>query len=193
MPIATFQNKVFQVSGNRKYPLDGLGWSSALNTESQEKLKSKPSTYIKGEDLSPLNFTIPLRADLGIDVRKEIESWESILSNQSPDFFILGTKPIGKNKWLLKSVGVSETEIDGKGFIRKATLKLDFEEYVRAGKAEAKQNNSATSAARGTSSNIQPNQYIFNPPNKPSEKRENPNLLVSLQTEGAVNLLSGRG
>lgn len=191
MPIATFQKKIFQVSGNRKYPLDGLGWSSSLNTESQEKLKSKPSTYIKGEELSPLSFTIPLRADLGINVRNEIESWESILSNQSPDFFILGTQPIGKNKWLLKSVGVSETEIDGMGFIRKATLKLDFEEYVRAGKAEEKK--STTSAAKGTTSTIQPNQYIYNPPNKPSEKRENPNLLVSLQSVGAVNLLSGKG
>src|SRR5690554_3856033 len=118
MPIASFKNKVFQVSGNKKYLLDGLAWSSALDTESQEKIKSKPSTYIKGTALSPLSFTIPLFASLGIDVRKEIESWEDILSKQSPDIFILGTKPIGKNKWLLKSVGVSDTDIDGNGGLR---------------------------------------------------------------------------
>jgi hypothetical protein len=177
VPIATFQKKVFQVSSNSKYPLDGLGWSSSLNTESQEKLKSKPSTYIKGEALSPLSFTIPLRADLGINVRKEIESWEGILSKQSPDYFILGKKPIGKNKWLLKSVDVSETEIDGKGFLRKATVKLDFEEYVRAGKAEAKTSATAstTAIAKTTSgSNNPPSSYILKPPNKAEEKRDNP-------------------
>jgi hypothetical protein len=172
VPIATFQKKIFQVSTNSKYPLDGLGWSSSLNTESQEKLKSKPSTYIKGETLSTLSFTIPLRADLGINVRKEIDAWQAILSKQSPDYFILGKKPIGKNKWLLKSVDVSDTEIDGRGFLRKATLKLDLEEYVRAGKAEVKKSKSAPAKTSG--SNIPPSSYIFKPPNKAEEKRDNP-------------------
>lgn len=181
MPIATFQKKIFQVSGDYKYPLNGLGWSSALNTESQEKLKSKPSTYIKGEDLSPLSLTIPLRTALGMDVRKEIESWEAILSKQSPDYFILGTKPIGRNKWLLKSVGVSETEIDGKGFLRKATLKLDFEEFVRAGKAEAKKVKSNDKPGT-TNLNLEPSQYIFKPPNKADERRDNPNASAALQS-----------
>jgi hypothetical protein len=174
LSIATYQKKVFNVSGNNKYIMDGLAWSSTLSTESQEKLKSKPNTYIKGEALMPLNFTIPLRVELGHDVRKEIESWEAILSKQSPDLFILGSKQIGKNKWLLKSVSVSDTEIDGKGKIRKATLSISLEEYVRAGKAEAKKSNSI---ATGTT--IPPNQYI-DPENKEEEKRDNPNLTQSV-------------
>jgi hypothetical protein len=177
MSIATFQKKVFTVSGNNKYILDELAWSSSLSTESQEKLKSKPSTYIKGEALMPLSFTIPLRVELGHDVRKEIESWEAILSKQSPDLFILGSKQIGKNKWLLKSVGVSDTEIDGKGKIRKATLSISLEEYVRAGKAEAKK---STTSAAGTGTTIPPNQYIYDPPNKAEDKRDNPNLTQSV-------------
>ncbi|WP_162463176.1 phage tail protein [Paenibacillus psychroresistens] len=171
MPIATFKNKVFQVSSNIKYPLDGLAWSSALSSEAQEKLKSKPSTYIKGEALIPLSFTIPLFATLGINVRKEIESWQDILSKQLPDYFILGSKPISKNKFLLKSVGVSDTQIDGKGNMLKATLKLDFEEYVRAGKAEVKKEENKTA----TNNNIQPSTYITKPTTKAEVKRENPN------------------
>lgn len=189
MPIASFQKKVFQVSRNNKYILDGLVWSSSLSTESQDKLKSKPSTYIKGEALMPLSCTIPLRADLGHDVRKEIESWEAILSMQSPDLFILGAKPIGKNKWLLKSVGVSETDIDGKGRMRKALLKLDFEEYVRAGKAQAKgaKSNKAPAVSSGGST-IQPNQYIFNDPNKSEVKRNNPNLTQSVTQQSGYSM-----
>jgi hypothetical protein len=171
MPIATYQKKVFQVSNNSKYIMGDLAWSSALSSEAQEKLKSKPSTYIKGEALIPLSFTIPLLTSLGHDVRKEIESWQAILSKQSPDYFILGAKPIGKNKFLLKTVAVSETEIDGKGNLRKATLKIDLEEYVRAGKAEVKKDTSAV----GGSLNLQPTSYISKPTTKAEVKRENPN------------------
>lgn len=186
MPIAVFQKKVFQVSGNNKYLFDDLTWGSALNTESQEKLKSKPSTYIKGIALSTLNFSVPLRMDLGQDVRKEIESWEAILEKQAPDYFVLGTKPVGKNKWLLKSVGVSDTQVDNKGFLRKAVLKLDFEEYVREGKAEAKNNSSSSSNAPAISSGssrttIQPNQYIYDPPTKSEQKRKNVSAKQPLQ------------
>jgi hypothetical protein len=186
MSIATFQKKVFNVSRNNKYIMDGLAWSSTLNTESQEKLKSKPSTYIKGEALMPLSFTIPLRVELGHDVRKEIESWEAILSKQSPDLFILGSKQIGKNKWLLKSVSVSDTEIDGKGNLRKATLSLSLEEYVRAGKAEAKKTTAATTS---TGTTIPPNQYIIDPPNKAEEKRLNINAEIAKARGKVSNLM----
>lgn len=180
MAIASFQKKVFQVSATSKYPLDGLGWSSALNTEAQEKLNAKPSTYIKGGTLSPLSFTVPLLTDLGINVRKEIESWEAIMNAQTADYFILGSKPIGKNKWLLKTVSVSDTVIDGKGYLRKANLKLDFEEYVRAGKAEEKKD---SKTALTTGNNITPTSYI----DKTADKRINPNA------SEAYNRLLGKG
>lgn len=177
MPIATYQKKVFQVSTKSKYILSGLAWSSAISSESQDKLNSKASTYIKGQGLTQMGFTIPLFSSLGHDVRKEIDAWEAILLKQTPDYFILGTKPVGKNKWLLKSVGVSETEIDGKGTIRKAILKIDLEEYVRAGKAEVKKSEAKT--ALSTGSNIPPSSYITKPLNKVEEKRVNPSVSES--------------
>lgn len=176
MPIATFLNKVFQVSATRKNTLNGLTWSGELDTEAQEKLGSKPSTYIKGESLSSLSFDVPLRADFGIKVRAEIESWEAIKSKSKPGIFILGTKPVGKNQWLLKSVGVSDMDIDGRGNISKATLKLEFEEYVRAGQKPPESTGSKSVAIGTTPVNLKPSTYIFDPPDKAAEKRSNPNF-----------------
>jgi hypothetical protein len=176
MPIASFQNKVFTVSSTKKYPLTGLIWGGSLETEAQDKLKDKPSTYIKGEMLDNMSFEIPLRADFGIDPRKEIEGWESIKSKAQPSLFILGSKPVGKNKWLLKSVGSSDLEVDGRGRIIKATLKLEFEEFVRAGKTPSK--TSSISPIGMSESNLVPNDYIFNPQDKVADKRFNPNLPV---------------
>jgi len=186
VPIASFAKKVFQVSSSRIYTISSLSWSGSLETESQEKLKSKPSTYIKGEALDTLSVEVVLRRDFKVDVRKEIEAWQAIKSKATPDYFILGTKPIGKNKWLLKSVGVSETQIDGKGNIVRAKLQLDFEEYVRAGKPQDKTKN----VAKGVSLNLTPSSYITNPPNKAENKRSNPNAVSSLHTSVEVSSYS---
>ncbi|WP_040948479.1 phage tail protein [Gorillibacterium massiliense] len=172
MPIASYQKKVFQVSGNKIYTFNGMEWSTTLETETQEKIKDKPSTYVKGYGLSAMSFELPLRVDMNIDVQKEIEEWEAICIKAAADFFIMGTKPLGKNRWLLKSVRTSDTEIDNKGRLLKAKINLDFEEYVRAGKAEAIESNAGSSLS--TNPDIVPNSYIDNP-----NKRDNPNYELS--------------
>ena len=61
-----------------------------------------------------MSFEIPLKSSLGIDVRNEIEEWESIKERVQPSIFILGTKPLGNNKWLLLSTSTSNTIFDNK-------------------------------------------------------------------------------
>jgi hypothetical protein len=173
MPIASFKGKVFQVSANKIYTLNGLSWSGSLDTEAQEKLGDKPSTYIKGSNLTTMSFEIPLRVDFGHNVRSEIESWESIKEQRSPDIFILGQKPIGKNKWLLKTVTVENMEIDGSGNILKASLKLEFEEYVRAGKKQA---DTTKQGAYGTSFLVPNTIYATNV----NDTRNNPNVKTAI-------------
>lgn len=185
MAIASFQKKTFTVSSQKVYTFSGLTWSGALDTESQEKLKDKPSTYIKGHNLDTMSIEIQLRSDFKINVRAEIEEWEAIRTRAAADFFILGTKPLGKNRWLLRSVATSDTEIDNKGRLIKAKLKLDFEEYIRPGSAAAsaaakKTKKSATSAV---SLDIAPTNYITSPVNKADDKRTNPNVSAATKTK----------
>jgi len=178
MAIASYQKKVFTVSTSSRYTFDSLEWSGTLETEAQDKIKQKPSTYIKGEGLGSMSFDIPLRIGAKLDVRTEIEAWEAIKAKGAANYFILGTKPLGKTKWLLKSVGVSDTEIDAKGRLLKASLKLSFDEYVRAGQASTKGSSvsspvapAAVPAAGGTKINMEPLNYI----DKVAETRKNPN------------------
>jgi hypothetical protein len=178
MPIASFQKKQFSVSSSKIYTLTGMEWSGALDTEAQEKLKSKPSTYIKGQTLGTMSFEIPLIAGQYIDVRGQIEQWEEILDKAIPDYFVLGEKPLGKYKWLLKSVGVSDTLIDGKGNMLRAKVKLDFEEYVRAGSAQASEKKSAAAKTSNTAPvrlDIVPASYI----DKTEAKRPNVNAATA--------------
>ncbi len=177
MPIAVFQKKIFQVSSNKKYTFSGLSYGDEIQTEQQDKIKSKPSTYIKGAGLAKLSFSIPLNVELGINVRKEIDEWGDILLAAQPSIFMLGNKPLGKNKWLLKSRAVSGEVVDNIGNMLKATLKLDFEEYVREGKVSTTGKNSSPSAI---GQKIIPNQDIFNPSTKVTNKRDNPNYKAAI-------------
>lgn len=173
MQIASFRGKVFKVSMNNIYTLNGMTWSGSLDVEAQEKIGDKPSSYIKGSNLNTLSFEIPLRADFGHNVRAEIETWESIKESRTPDIFILGQKPIGKNKWLLKSVTAENMDIDNAGNILKATLKLEFEEYVRAGKKQA---DTTKQGAYGTSFLVPNTIYATNV----NDTRNNPNVKTAI-------------
>lgn len=182
MQIASFKGKVFQVSTNKKYTLNAMTWSGSIDIEAQEKIGDKPSTYVKGSNLDSMSFEIPLRADFGHNVRAEIESWESIKESRSPDIFILGQKPKGKNKWLLKTVTAENLEIDGSGKILKASLKLEFEEYVRAGKKQAE-----SSAGSAMSSSFMVPMEIYNPVSKEDDRRVNLHKIEAL-ANGVMNL-----
>jgi len=143
MPIAVFGSKVFQVTQDRIYTFDGIQYSSSLNTEKQDASGKKPSTYNKGPGLNSMSIRIYLDVSLGVDPRREIEEWEAIKDASIAYPFVLGTRPLGKNKWLLVSVQVAIQNIDSNGNVLSAELTLQFDEYVRAGSASASQPSSA--------------------------------------------------
>lgn len=166
MPIASFQGKTFQVSNNLKYTFFDFSMSGGgLEVDVQEKLKSKPSSFIKGIALKEINFTIPLKIEFGLNPMKEIDAWETIKLKGVPAYFILGTKPYGTNKWLLISTEPNDQEFDGMGNLLKANLKITLQEYVREG---------SQSASGGTSNTgIVPSDY---------NKRNNPNVALAKAT-----------
>lgn len=176
MPIAVFKNKTFQVSSNGVHTFDEFTWNGEIQSEAQDKLNSKSSTYIKGIGLNSMSFEISLKSSLGIDVRNEIEDWEAIKDSVQSAIFMLGTKPLGSNKWLLKSTNTSNTVFDNKGNMVEAKLKLEFEEFARQGSAENSSSNKSTSKAAAMNTGIEPSNYIYNPPTKINKKRNNPNV-----------------
>ena len=132
MALGGFSGKLFEVSSNKIYTFDDYSKSFTLNVESQEVDGDKPSSYIKGKGLQNPSITIKLRQSSSIDVQTEVEDWGKICEEGTPYMLFLGDNPVAINKFLLKKVDVSDTNYFG-GKLIKATLKLEFEEYVRAG------------------------------------------------------------
>lgn len=149
MPIATFGTKVFEASSNKIYTFDGFSKSTSLDVENQELENNKPSTYIKGyalDQIGPLTLMLDSRF---VDVEAEIQDWNNICLSKIPQFFIMGGKLIGQNKFLLKSVNESEAIINNLGKKIKTKLELSFEEFVRYGYKQDKATKGTQTASSG--------------------------------------------
>lgn len=136
MPIAVFGSKVFDVTNSKIYTITEFQYSSTLDTEKQDSVGKKPSTYNKGPGLNALAIKAKLDVSHGVNPRKEIEDWERIKDAGIAYPFILGVRPLGKNKYLLVEVQATDFQIDNKGAVLSADLALKFDEYVRAGSAK---------------------------------------------------------
>ena len=132
MTIAAFAGKIFKVSTENIYTFDNLDISAQLITEEIEVQGKKPSTHIKGLGLDGISFQINLDARF-VDIQQEYESWIAIMAQVKPYPFIIGAKPVGTNKWILKSVSMPVKQVNNRGVILKASLNIILEEYVRPG------------------------------------------------------------
>lgn len=137
MPIAVFGTKAFEVTQNRIYTFENIQYGSTLSTQKQDSSGKKPSTYNKGPGLNTLSISIKLDVSLGVNPRKEIEEWEAIKDAGIAYPFLLGGRPLGKNKWLLVSVQAIMLVIDNSGNVLSAELELKFDEYLRPGSMSA--------------------------------------------------------
>lgn len=172
MPIAAFGYKTFQVSASKVYTFSDFTFSSTLETEAQEVEGKKPSTYIKGPGLGTISFKIVADSSLGVDPEYEIKDWMAIKDLSQAFPFSIGGNPLSENKWLLKSVNVSNTLINGGGKIIRAIIDLAFEEFVRSGSPPPKDKKKGA----GLESKVNNVDFLLAPEfEKPEQKRENPN------------------
>ena len=154
---ATFKTKegtkTWQVSPSYIMDFDGFSTSYELNAESNTAVEGSPLSNQRGMKKKTLSFSSHLVDALGIDVRKEFESWE-------PWIGLTGTLKIGGKKfgpnWQLISVIPADVNIDDSGRFRSMTLTYSFEENDDVTDAEIMASvNSARSAVCVTATTAQ--------------------------------------
>ena len=91
-----------------------------------------------------LSFSSTINAALGIDVRREFESWESWIGKTG--ILKIGGKKFGPN-WLLTSVKPSDIKIDDSGRFRGMKLSFAFEENNAVSDASILKSVNATKSA----------------------------------------------
>jgi hypothetical protein len=149
--IAKWGSKKWAVSSKKVVALEGLSFSFAQVADNNSSTEDKKPTNERGTELFPLSFTTTLHSGAGVDVRKEIESWEKLVTKVN--YFYLGGKKLGPMLQLRK-VAVSDLKLDNLGRIRLATLSFEFKEYD-ADTTSVKVDTSALKVKASTSSKSQ--------------------------------------
>lgn len=124
--MAKWGSKTWAVSSKKVLALEGLAFSYTQVADNNTSTEDKKTTNERGTELFPLSFTTVLHSGAGVDVRKEIESWQKLVTKVN--YFYLGGKKLGP-KLQLRKVAVSEVKLDNLGRIRLATLSFEFKEY----------------------------------------------------------------
>ncbi|HYE80882.1 MAG TPA: phage tail protein [Clostridia bacterium] len=158
MIIGAYGSLVFSVSSQKVSTFDNLSLSASYNTETQEVIGKKPSTYKKGPGLDQISYDVTLDQTLGIDVEAEIKKWRDICKSGAVYHMNIGGKNISEFPLMLKSIEIAYKQIGADGKIVKVILSIKLEEYVRAGSAKS---TGTGSGAGGVSADV--SQALFGP------------------------------
>lgn len=90
----------------------------------------KPKPEFLGPGLQTISLPITLSASLGVRPRSVLESIEQMVETGEAEYFILGNRPVGANRFRI--TGASETWdlIYNKGELARASLTITLEEYT---------------------------------------------------------------
>lgn len=147
--MAKWGKKKWNVSSKQIKALENLAFSyaqvednnSTTTQTSTEKKSSKKTSKSQTKtvtkkvkagsnrkiELFSLTFDMALHAGVGIDVRKEVTSWKSLVTKVN--YFYINGKKLFPKKLQLRQVAVSNVKLNDLGQMLFATLSFTFKEY----------------------------------------------------------------
>ena len=143
--LGTLGDISFRVSAwDDVHPFDDLTRSAKNRTASHEIIGQKPFTEYLGPDLQTLNVKIKLHAQRGVNPREEVEQLIEYCESGKVLTFTVGGQKMGKNKWLIESVGEAVKYYDNQGNILASEVDLALKEYVVVKQLEEQQETQQT-------------------------------------------------
>lgn len=120
----------FEVSSDKVLTFDGMQQTAGGRWAQHNIIGGKPVSEFLGADLRQITLPIFLTAAHSVNPRRIIERLESAAESGQPFTFVLGGKRVGKNEWVVSSVGETWGEILDGGKLLSAHLDLTLSEYV---------------------------------------------------------------
>lgn len=130
MAIGSFGRRVFYTSDSRILTFREFTYATAARFAEHEVLGAKPKIEYLGSGLDEISFSMTLRADMGIEVRKELEAWRSIAANGNAETLIIGKRRLGRGRWVITNCSEAWNVITNLGGILSASVDITLREYV---------------------------------------------------------------
>lgn len=130
LKVGSYADVVFEVSEKKALFFSNFKRTKKARWEVHDVIDRKPIPEFMGVGQDELTIDVTLRAELGINPKKELKKLEKIIEKGTAYYFILGGKPISKNKWYLESYEESHDVIDNRGNSLHVTVILQLKEYA---------------------------------------------------------------
>lgn len=95
-----------------------------------ERITRKQEVQFNGPNLASMTFTMAFSAGLGVNPREMIERLEKCVRYGKTGYFIVGTKKVGKKKYLITDMNEDWRSIMRDGKLVSANVDITMEEYV---------------------------------------------------------------
>ena len=99
-------------------------------TTDHARILMKEKVQFGGPSLSTMTFTMHFSSSLGVNPRKMLIELESCVRLGKLGYFIIGTKKIGKHKYLITSMSESWGQIIKNGKLVSANVNITMKEYL---------------------------------------------------------------
>ncbi|KYD02630.1 hypothetical protein B4102_0224 [Heyndrickxia sporothermodurans] len=147
--IGSFGDIVFETSTKKKLTFNEFERSGSARWNDHEIIGQKPKSEFSGPGLDEINITILLRAELGINPKKQLDKMRSMKDKGTAKSFVLGGKAISSNYWVIQQLVESYKTVDNRGNILTSEVTLSLKEYVinkkKAPKKKPKKKSTTTS------------------------------------------------
>lgn len=128
--IGYFGKVVFKASHKKVLTFSDLKHDTAGRWEKHNVIGKKPTSEFIGPDLDTISFTIHLNGANGVKPRTEMEKWIKMANNGVAEILVIGHKPLGKDKWIVKSVSNVWDVVFNKGELYSGKIDVTLEEYI---------------------------------------------------------------
>lgn len=120
----------FEVSANRQLPFKDMRRTASGRWKDHNVLGGKPLSEYAGPSLSDVSLQVVLSVERGIKVYDTLTELEKAAEKGVAEYLVIGGKIISGNKMKLESVSETWDEVWNDGALIKATVTLNFTEYV---------------------------------------------------------------
>jgi phage protein U len=128
--LGCFGDIGFVTSDRRIMSFSGLKREVSGRYGTHEIIGGKPVTEYLGPGLETITFTITLNGNLGVKPREEMERWVKKAEQGKAEFLVVGGKPLGNDKWVVKSLSQAWEAVFNKGELFSGKVDVTLEEYI---------------------------------------------------------------
>lgn len=124
------KNIIFETSDKRIMTFSELNIDISGRYDKHSVIMQKPKTEFLGPDLDKISFTVNLNGNFGVKPRDEMDKWASLASEGIAEYFVIGGKPLGKDKWVVKSISQAWDTVFNAGELFSGKIDVTLEEYI---------------------------------------------------------------